>query len=188
MGSLVHAFMIGLHGVYMPRRVGEVSFRILGVEGSAVDPAARRAAQYHRNWRSPAEVRLGQQVGDLVEGATDEVHELKFSHRTHAGQRRAKAGVDDGHLGDGRVDDARRAEAVDQAFCDLEGSAINANVFADAEDGGIAFHLFPNALADCFEIGDGCHVLFLRSNEFTTETRRTRSWFHSLYSDLKSVI
>src|SRR5208283_4157213 len=75
---------------------------------------------------------------------------------------RAEAGVHDGHLGNGCVDDARGTEAVDEALGDFEGAAIDADVFADAEDGGIALHLFPDALADRFEVGDRCHVCPMR--------------------------
>ena len=124
---------------------------------AAVDSAARGSAQHDRNRRSPAEMRLGQQVHDLVEGATDEVHELELGDGAHAGQRGAEAGVHDGHLGDGRIHDALRAEAVDEAFGDLERAAVNADVLADAEDGRVALHLFPDALADRFEISDRCH-------------------------------
>src|ERR1035441_11063820 len=94
--------------------MGEIRLRILRVERTAMHATARWATQYHGNRRSPAKVRLGQQVGDLVEGATDEVHELKLSHRTHAGERGAKAAVDDGHLRDGGVHHARRTERSEE--------------------------------------------------------------------------
>ena len=102
-------------------------------------------------------MRLGQHVGDLVKGAADEVHELELGHRPHAGKRRAKAGVDDRHLRDWRIHHALRAEAVNQSFGDFERAAINADVFADAEDRGVALHLFPDSLADRFQISDRCH-------------------------------
>ena len=57
----------------------------------------------------------------------------------------------------GRVDHALRAEAVDEAFGDFERAAVDADVFADAEDRRIALHLFPDALANGFQIGDCCH-------------------------------
>ena len=42
---------------------------------------------------------------------------------------------------------------IDEAFGNFERAAVNADVLTDAEDGGIAFHFFPDALADGFEIG-----------------------------------
>ena len=39
----------------------------------------------------------------------------------------------------------------------FEGAAVDADVFAQAEDGGIALHLLPDALADGFEIGELRH-------------------------------
>jgi len=46
-------------------------------------------------------VGLRDHVGDLVEGASDEIHELKFGHRAHAGEGSAKGGSDDGGFRDG---------------------------------------------------------------------------------------
>ncbi len=52
------------------------------MEGPAMHVAAAWTAQHQRGWRSPAVVRLGGHVDDLVEGAADEVHELEFGHGT----------------------------------------------------------------------------------------------------------
>ncbi len=142
---------------FQPRRVRKVSFRILRVKWASVDAASRGPAQHHRNRRAPAEMRLGQHVRDLIEGATDEVHELEFGHRPHAGESGAEAGVHDGHLRDGCVHHALGAKTIDQPFRNFERAAVNTDVFADAEDRGIALHLFPDALANGFKIGDGCH-------------------------------
>ena len=102
-------------------------------------------------------MRLRDHVGDLVEGAADEVHELEFGYGPHAGQGCAKGGSDDGRFGNGRIDDALGTEAIDEAVGDLEGTTVDTNVFADAEDGWVALHFFPDSLADGFEIGEGRH-------------------------------
>ncbi len=102
-------------------------------------------------------MRLGQHIVDLIEGTADEVHELELGHRSHAGEGSAEAGVDNGHLRDGRVHHALGAKAVDQPFGNFERATVNTDVFADAEDRRIAFHLFPDALANGFKIGDDCH-------------------------------
>src|SRR5215472_102749 len=138
--------------------MGEKGLRILGVKWPSVNASARGAPQHHRYWCSPAKMRLGQQVNDLVKGASDEVHELKLGHRTHSGEGCAEASVHDGHLGDRSIDHAFGSEAIDEAVGDLESAAVDADVFSDAKDGGIALHLFPDALADCLEVGNGCHI------------------------------
>src|SRR6516164_4522931 len=138
--------------------MSEEGLGILRVKWPSVNAPARGPAQHHRYRRSPAKMRLGQQVNDLVEGASDEVHKLKLGHRTHSGEGRAEAGVHDGHLGDRSIDHAFGSKAVDEAVGDLESAAVNADVFSDAKDDGIALHLFPDALADCLEVGNGCHV------------------------------
>ena len=135
-------------------RVHEPHFRILRVKRAAVDVAAAGPADDERRRRAPAIVGLGDHVDDLVEGAADEVHELKFGDRTHAGERRAEGRAHDGGFRDGRVDDALGAEAVDEAVGDFEGAAVDADVLADAEDGGVALHFLPDSLADGFEIGE----------------------------------
>src|SRR5437762_14117379 len=62
-----------------------------------------------------------------------------------------------GSFGDGRVNHALATEVMNKSFGNLEGAAIHTDIFSDAEDSRIAFHLFPNAFADCFEVSDRCH-------------------------------
>src|SRR5215469_5060399 len=138
--------------------MSEEGLGILRVKWPSMNAPARGPAQHHRYWCSPAKMRLGQQVNDLVKGASDEVHELKLGHRTHSGEGCAEASVHDGHLGDRSIDHAFRSEAIDEAVGDLESAAVDADVFSDAKDGGIALHLFPDALPDCLEVGNSCHV------------------------------
>ena len=133
--------------------VNEPHFGILRVEGAAVDVSATGTAQDEGSRRSPEIVRFGDHVADLVEVAADEIHELKFSDRAHAGERSSEGCADDGGFGDGRVDDALGAEAIDESVGDFEGAAVDADVFAEAEDGGVAVHFFPDSLADGFEVG-----------------------------------
>ena len=135
-------------------RVHEPHLRILRMEWAAVNIAAAGAANHQRRGRAPAIVSLGDHVDDLVEGAADEIHELELGHRTHAGERGAEGRAHDGGFRDGRVDDALGAEAVDEAVGDFERAAVDADVFAEAEDGGIALHFLPDSLADGFEIGE----------------------------------
>src|SRR4051794_37062989 len=97
-------------------------------------------------------MRLGYHVHDLIEGAADKVHELELSHGTHAGKRRAKSRAHNGRLGNRRINHALRAKVVDKSISHFERAAINANVFTNAEDGGVGLHLFPEPLPYCFEI------------------------------------
>src|ERR1700690_579273 len=108
-------------------------------------------------------MRLGDHVADLVHGAADEIHELKLGYRPHSGERGAERRAHNGGFGDGSVNHALGAEAVDEAVGDLKGSAVDADVLADAENGRIALHLFPNSLTDGFQISKLRHGL----REFT---------------------
>src|ERR1700723_3178713 len=135
-------------GVHKPH------LRILRMKWAAMPVAAARAAQHQRSGRSPAIMRRTDHVGDLVEGAADEIHELEFGDWTHAGERGSESRANYGGFGDGSVDDALGAEAVDESVGDFEGAAVDADVFTEAEDGGVAVHFFPDSLADGFEVGE----------------------------------
>src|SRR5580704_15223247 len=133
--------------------VDEPHFRILRVEGAAVDVSAARSAQDQRGGCSPEVMGFCDHVADLVKGTADEVHELEFRHGAHAGEGGSEGRAYDGGFGDGGVDDALGAEAVDETVGDFEGAAVNADVFAEAEDRRVAVHFFPDSLADGFEVG-----------------------------------
>src|SRR6185437_14688838 len=122
------------------------------MEWAAMHAAPAGSAQDERRGRAPAVMRLGHHVYDLVESAADEVHELELGDGTHTGKRRAKGRAHDGRLRDGSIDHALRAKVVDETVSHFERAAINANVFTNAEDGGIGLHLFPESLPDCFEV------------------------------------
>src|SRR4029077_7472154 len=115
------------------RIVDEPHLGILRVERAAVDVSAAGPAQDEWRWRAPEVVRFRDHVADLVEGAADEVHELKFGYRAHAGERRSEGRAHNGGRGDGRGDHALGAEAVDESVGDFERAAVNADVFAEAE-------------------------------------------------------
>src|SRR5579883_408020 len=75
----------------------------------------------------------------------------------HACKRGTIAGTCDCHLRNRSVDYAFRTKMMNEAFRDFESSAIDANVFSNAEDTRIALHLLPEPLSDCFKIGNRCH-------------------------------
>ena len=58
---------------------------------------------------------------------------------------------------DGSFDHAFVAETREQAFGGFERAAVDADVFADSDDSGIAVHFFEHRLADGFEHGDFGH-------------------------------
>src|ERR1700675_1428771 len=61
-------------------RVHEPHLWILRVEWPAMHIPAAWTTNHHRGGRSPAVVRRRYHVDDLIEGASDEVHELELSH------------------------------------------------------------------------------------------------------------
>src|SRR5712672_2828352 len=125
--------------------------------------AAGRAAHNDRRRRVPEIMALGDEIGELVEAASDEVDELHLADGTQAEITHAAGRADDGAFADGSVDHALPAEALEQAFAGLERAAINTHVFADDHYGGVAFHFLEHGLLDGFEESDGAAVVRFRS-------------------------
>src|SRR5260370_24633714 len=109
------------------------------------------SAKYGRNVGAPTIATLGRIIRQQIESATDEVNELKLSHRAQAHQRGSTRRAHDRRFGDRSVDHALRAELIDDAVSDFEGAAISAYVFAEKKDSRVALHLFPNPSANCLD-------------------------------------
>src|SRR5262249_6401288 len=98
------------------------------MERPAMNPTAAWAADNDRNSGSPAIPAFGGEIGDLIEGAGNEIRELHFCDRAHSHQCRADCGADDSGFRDRRVDDPPFAEAFEHSRSDLECSTVNPNV------------------------------------------------------------
>ena len=105
-------------------------------------------AENGRNIRAPTITTLGRVVGEQIEAGGDEIDKLKLSHRFHPHQARATRRPDDRGLGNRRIDHSPGAKLIDEPISHLKSAAIRADVFADNKHRRVAFHLFPNALAD----------------------------------------
>src|ERR1041384_998942 len=100
-------------------------------------------------------------VGDLVHGASNEIHKLKLSHRAHPSKRCPKSRTNNRRFRNRRINHTLCAKAVDEPISDFERSAINTNVLTNTKDGWIAFHLLPNPPPDSLKICKLCHELNL---------------------------
>src|ERR1700726_3157637 len=105
-------------------------------------------------------MRLRHHIADLVHGARDEVHKLKFCHRAHAGERGAERSPNDCRLGNGRINHALGTESIDKALGDFECAPVNAYVFAQAKDSRVALHLFRDSLPNSFKVSEYRHSYF----------------------------
>src|SRR6056297_4037894 len=65
-------------------------------------------------------------------------------------------------LGDGRIDHALSTEVLQEPACDLERTAVDADVLAEYEHGVVAGHLLEERFADGLEEGHGFPVAGLR--------------------------
>src|SRR5438067_13663412 len=109
-----------------------------------------RSSKHRWNVSAPAIATLGRIVCQQIESARDEIDELKLGHSLHAHQSRAASRADDRSFGNRRIDHALFAEVIDQSVSNFERTAVSADVFTNHEHSRVALHLFPDALADCF--------------------------------------
>ena len=101
--------------------------RVKRTEGEA---AAGREAQHERNGGAGAEVVGGRVLRDLGGGFGGEVGELKFLDRTVAVEGEADCVTGAGAFRERRIENAGTAEILEEAFGDLEGTAVGADVLA----------------------------------------------------------
>src|SRR5205807_3914269 len=132
--------------------------RVLRVKWTPVDVASAGSPYYQRGGGSPAVVRLGHHIHDLVEGTADEVHELELGDRPHSGEGGAERSSHDCRLRNRRINHASRSEVIDEAVSNLESSAVNADVFAQAEHTRVALHLFPDSRSEERRVGKECRA------------------------------
>ena len=122
-----------------------------------MDAAAGGAANDDGSGSVPEIVTFGDEIGELVKTAGDEIDELHFGDGAQAKIAHAACSADDGAFADGRIDDALPAEFFEQSFAGFKRAAIHTDVFADEHDAGIGGHFFEHGLADGFEESDGSH-------------------------------
>src|ERR1700704_4925785 len=104
------------------------------------------AADDDGSGRVPEIMTFGDEIGELVEAAGDEVDKLHLADGPQAEVTHATSCADDGAFADRGVDHALPAEALEQAFAGLERAAVDADVFADDHDGGVALHFLEHGL------------------------------------------
>src|SRR5271163_2214939 len=124
------------------------------MEWAAVHAAAGGSAYHDGRGSVPQIVALGDEIGELIETAGDEIDKLHFGDGPQAEITHAAGGSDDGAFADGRIDDAFPAETLEQTFAGLESAAINADILAEQHHRGVALHLLVHGLLDGFEKGD----------------------------------
>src|ERR1700681_4694721 len=132
----------------------EIHFRIRGMEWPAVHSAARRPSNYNRRRRVPKIMPLGHKIRQLIEAASNEIYKLHLGDRPQSEITHTASRAYDGALADGRVDHALPAKALQQTLAGFERAAIDAHIFAEQHDRGVALHLFKHGLLDGFEKRD----------------------------------
>src|SRR6266704_2365235 len=116
--------------------------------------SAERCADHQGHRRSPAIVVLRRQLGDLVEGAGDEVGELHLDHRAHPHHGRADGSAHEPGLGQRRVQHPPLAVLLLEPLRDPEGPAVRADVLAHQKYPFVAGHFFIERLRDRLEVGN----------------------------------
>src|SRR5258708_794727 len=118
------------------------------MEGTRLRRPAPGSAEGDGHALPPAIAAGAGEIDDGVEGAGDEVDELKFDDRAQADIGGSDGRADKAFLRQRGFDDALRAELVEKAFGHLESAAVAADVLPHQEDGLVRFHLLPDAPGD----------------------------------------
>ena len=103
-------------------------------------PLPRRMVTGQRHLAAGHVAVLGQLVGDPVEADAREVGEHDLGDRAQPADRRPDRRADDRLLGDRRVHDPARPEALVQPLGHLERAARRADVLAEQEDAVVGLH------------------------------------------------
>ena len=99
--------------------------------------------------------RLGGGIDELVHRLHGEVPGHELDDRPQARHRRADAEAGEAVLGDRRVDDAARAEFLQQALAHLVGALIFRDLLAHQEHVAVAAHLLGHGIAQRLAHGQG---------------------------------
>ena len=97
---------------------------------------------------------LCRRVDDLVDRLHGKIPGHELDDRAQSGKRRADAKAGKAVLGDRRVDDAFRAELLEEALGHLVGALIFRDLLAHDEDVLVAAHLLGHGVAQRFADGD----------------------------------
>src|SRR4030088_1238191 len=102
------------------------------------------------NVRAPTIATLRCVVSQQVKTGSDEINKSKICSTIDTHQSGAAGCANDCRFAIWRINQAPFAKMIDQPVSNFECSAVGANVFADYKHSRVAFHLFPDALANCF--------------------------------------
>src|SRR5579859_4709261 len=133
------------HDHLEPGGVGEVGLGALGVVQTPLDPSAVGGTDHYMARVLPARsvAELRELAHDLVEARIDEVQELDLRDGLEAVQRHSDGGPNDTGLRQRCVDDAVRAEVLEQSFRGPEHSSVDPDVLAEEEDLRVGRHGGP---------------------------------------------
>ena len=133
---------------------------VLAVLGGDAGSRAVRAAEHDRAVHLPARhvVGLGRRIDDLIHRLHGEVERHELDDWLETAKRSANAEAGKTVLGDRRVNNALRAEFLQQALGDLVGALILGDLLAHDEHGRIAPHLFRHGVAQRLAYRHGHHL------------------------------
>ena len=126
----------------------EPRFIALTVKRSGSGTCTCRHAHNHICVLTPAPVRLGKVIHNLVEPFCYKIGKLHFNHRLHSINTQTKTGANHCSLTDGCVADTMLSEFFNKAFCNLENAAILSDVLSHQYQLRVFFHGLFQAVAD----------------------------------------
>ena len=99
-------------------------------------------------------------VHDLVEGDERKAEGHELDDRPQPDHRRADAEAGEAIFADRRVDDALRAETLEQSLADFVGAVVFGDFFAHQEDIRVALDFFGERFVQRLAVGDFSHAFY----------------------------
>lgn len=150
---------IGGQGHLQAGDVGEHGLQALGMLGGVPTAATLLGTDDQRHFDAAARhvSHLGSLVEDLIACHPGEVHEHQLGHGALTRHGQAHSSPHKTCFRDGGFDDTVRAVLFQQSLGDFEDTAVDADVFPEQEDVGVALHFFIEGLAQGLGIRDFAH-------------------------------
>ena len=122
----------------------------------STDTAAPRHAQNHRHMQTTTctVTQTRGMTNDVIDHRIHEAIELRFGNWLHAGNGHSNGQAGDRRFIQRRINDALRTELRMQTGCCTEHTTVNADVFAEYDNGGIVLHFISQCLRHGFNQSD----------------------------------
>src|SRR6266542_1896069 len=147
---------------FQTSRVEKKRFRIERVKRSGTQARATRSTENRGDISTPAIARLRCVVRQQIKTRGNKVDKLELRNGPHSHQGSTAGGADNCAFRNRRVNHASLAKLINQPVGYFKCAPVRAHVFTYNKHSRVAFHFFPDTLADGFDKSDYAAALGAR--------------------------